>query len=285
MKFKKERNKKFGYITKTPGSSEPRQPIPSSNYTNAHQIVTALCALCNQMEANDKDKSTTPVSAKKHETGPSLCWILCSQVWETNHLCTMQVQQAVATATANFAVVDSGADTCLLGEEFHIIHQDTIRMVEVLGFNDEHGKETGKNLGSAIYALDLPSNEIILLQVNEGVVMQTGKTLLSINQVCHFDHVVDDCPCCYRGKQAIIITYGQILLLSYHRALCRIALQKPTKKELESYIPEELTNPWSGSLHWNMIQILPLNTILPVSTRSCQFPQEREVHLSKKKKT
>ena len=168
MKFKKERNKKFGYVTKSPNSG-PRQPIPSSNYTNANQLVTALCAFCNQVEANEKDKQPTPVSAKKAETGPTLREILCSQIQETNHLCTIQVQQAVATATANFAVVDSGADTCLLGEEFHIIHQDTMRTVEVLGFNDERGKETGKHLGSGICAMDLPSNETILLQVNEGV--------------------------------------------------------------------------------------------------------------------
>ena len=71
MKFKKDRNKKFGYITKTPGSSEPRQPVPSSNYTNANQLVTALCAFCDQMEANDKDKTHTPVSPKKNRNQPN----------------------------------------------------------------------------------------------------------------------------------------------------------------------------------------------------------------------
>ena len=159
----------------------------------------------------------------------------------------------MANATANFAVVDSGADTCLLGEEFHILHQDTMHTVEVLGFNDECRKETGKNLVSGVCAIDLPSNETILLQVNEGVVMQTGKTLLSFHQVCHFGHVVDDCPCKYGGKQAITTTQGHVLPLSYCRALCRIALRKPTKKELASYVPEELTNPmeWKCRLTCN----------------------------------
>ena len=125
-----------------------------------------------------------------------------------------------------------------------------MRMVEVLGFNDERRKETGKNLGSGICAIDLPSNETILLQVNEGVVMQTGKTLLSVNQIRHFGHIVDDCPKCYGRKQSIATTQGHILPLSYCRALCRIALRKPTKKELTSYIPEELTNPmeWKPTL-------------------------------------
>ena len=44
MKFKKERNNKFGYITKAPGS-QPRQQIPSPNYANSNQLVTALCTL------------------------------------------------------------------------------------------------------------------------------------------------------------------------------------------------------------------------------------------------
>ena len=87
------------------------------------------------MEENAK--SCDPVSVNKVEAGPTLRQILHSQVQETNHLCTIHVQQAVANATANFAVVDSGTDTCLLGEEFHIISQDTMCTVEVLGFNNK----------------------------------------------------------------------------------------------------------------------------------------------------
>ena len=159
----------------------------------------------------------------------------------------------MAQATATFAVVDSGADTCLLGEEFHIIHQDTMRTVEVLGFNDDRGKETGKHIGSGICAIDLPSHETILLQVNEGVVMHAGKTLLSVNQVRHFGHAVHDCPWRYGGEQAIVTHHGLRLPLSYHNALCKIALRKPTKQELESYVPVELTNPvdWHPELEFD----------------------------------
>ena len=146
-----------------------------------------------------------------------------------------------------------------------------MRTVEVLGFNDECGKETGKNLGSGICALDLPSNETILLQVNEGVIMNTGKTLLSVNQVCHFGHIIDDCPKRYGGTQAITTTQGRVLPLSYRRALCRIAMRKPTKKELASYGPKELTNPmeWNPTLEYDSDTTLDhhlasANTLLPV---------------------
>ena len=100
----------------------------------------------------------------------------------------------MAHATSQFAIVDSGADTCLLGDKFHIIHQDTMQTVEVLGFNNERGKEVGKYIGAGICAVDLPSNSTLLLQVNEGVIMNTGKTLLSVNQIWHHSHSVDDSP-------------------------------------------------------------------------------------------
>ena len=222
----------------------PIMPTPTSLLQHFELSVTKLKPML---------KKGPPVVAKKTETGLTLCESLCSQVCETNHLHTIQVQQAVANATANFAVVDSGADTCLLGEEFHIIHHNTMRTVEVLGFNNDRGKETGKHLGSGICAIDLPSKETILLQVNEGVVMQTGKTLLSVNQVRHFGHVVDDCPRKYGGKQAITTTQGHVLPLSYCGALCRIALRKPTRKELASIVPQELTDPmeWKPMLEYD----------------------------------
>ena len=121
----------------------------------------------------------------------------------------------MAHATSQFVIVDSGADTCLLGDEFHIIHQDTMRTVEVLGFNDERGKEVGKYIGAGICAVDLPSNSMLLLQVNEGVIMNTGKTLLSVNQIWHHGHSVDDCPLRYGGQQQILTHQGHHIPLTY----------------------------------------------------------------------
>ena len=81
-KFKREQNQKFGHVT--PGILPPqelrephqqhKQPAPSSNYVQANQIVTAFCALCDQVEGNTK--SCDPVSANKVEAGPMLRQIL-----------------------------------------------------------------------------------------------------------------------------------------------------------------------------------------------------------------
>ena len=65
------------------------------------------------------------------------------------------IHNACTLDAEGFAVVDSGADTCLLGAEFYIENQDTMRTVEVLGFNDEHGKESGLHIGSGICAVDV----------------------------------------------------------------------------------------------------------------------------------
>ena len=103
--------------------------------------------------------------------------------------------------------------------------------------------------------------------------MHTGKRLLSVNQVCYFGHHVDDCPKHYVGTQAITTTQGCVLPLSYCRALCRIAIRKPTKKELASYVPEELTNPmeWNPTLEYDSDtplehHLASANTLLPVPT-------------------
>ena len=93
------------------------------------------------------------------------------------------------------------------------------------------------------------------------------------NVLSHFGHAVDDCPRCYGGTQAITTTHGRTLPLSYCSALCRITLRKPTKKELDSYIPKELTNPmpWNPTLEYDSDPSLDhnlasVNMLLPIPT-------------------
>ena len=46
-----------------------------------------------------------------------------------------------------------------------------MRQVEVHGFNDEQGAEKGLHIGSGICAVDMPDGDVLLLQVNEGVII------------------------------------------------------------------------------------------------------------------
>ena len=73
--------------------------------------------------------------------------------------------------------------------------------------------------------------------------MNTGKTLLSVNQIRHHGHSVDDCPLRYGGQQQILTHQGHVIPLTYQGVLCRIPICHPTLQELESLIPEEITDP------------------------------------------
>ena len=75
----------------------------------------------------------------------------------------MIVCNARTLGVEGFAVIDSGADTCLLGSEFHIEAQDTMHTVEVLGFNNKRGKESELHIGSGICAVDIMGGDPVLL--------------------------------------------------------------------------------------------------------------------------
>lgn len=140
-------------------------------------------------------------------------------------------------------MVDSGADTCLLGSEFHIENQDTMHTVEVLGFNDKCGKESGLHIGTRICAVDIMGGNSVLLQVNEGVVMHTGKSLLLCNQLRSFGTQVHDTPIIYGRLQCLILHDGTCLPLNYQGALTNLVICKPTSDKLATIEPMNVTSP------------------------------------------
>ena len=80
---------------------------------------------------------------------------------------------------------------------------------------------------------------------------------------------------------------GHVLLLSYCRALCRIALRKTTKKELASYVPEELTNPmeWKPTLEYDSDtpldhNLASVNTLSPVPMNNFPLSKMTQYDLS-----
>ena len=144
------------------------------------------------------------------------------------HTKSFQIEENVYT------IIDSGADTSLMGTDFHIVEQDTMRTVEVHGFNDNRGAERGLHIGSGICAVEKDSGTVLLLQVNEGVIMKNGKSLLSSNQLRAYQNEVHDVPRRYGGKQCIILSNGEVLPLNYTRGLCTIKTRLPTEWELKN---------------------------------------------------
>ena len=85
--FKKQRNAKFGYLTKSDGNgngnqrnNNNRQQVPSSNYGGRQvNVVSALRELCDSLEAQEITPSSNNNSANVNasETLPNLRQIFC----------------------------------------------------------------------------------------------------------------------------------------------------------------------------------------------------------------
>ena len=74
-------------------------------------MVSALHQFCNKLEnttQNEEPSNNTNFNANQVHVTPNLCQMLCSGVYETNHLWVMHVNQSYTQATSTFAVVDSG---------------------------------------------------------------------------------------------------------------------------------------------------------------------------------
>ena len=142
------------------------------------------------------------------------------------------------------ALVDSGADTCLLGPEFHIESQSTDRLIDMQGFSGAESTVKDLPVGVGIAVVDLPDG-VVMIRVNEGIVVPYN-SILSTNQLQNFGTKVDDCPKMYGGTQTININNGPTLNLHYIGGLSYLPLRKPTKEELDTLPIHDITSgmPW-----------------------------------------
>ena len=88
------------------------------------------------------------------------------------------------------ALVDSGADTCLLGPEFHIESQSTDRFIDMMGFSGAASKVTGLPFGVGIAVIEAPQGTV-MVRVNEGIVVPY-QSILAANQLRNFNTTVND---------------------------------------------------------------------------------------------
>ena len=130
------------------------------------------------------------------------------------------------------ALVDSGADTCLLGPEFHIESQSTDRFIDMMGFSGAASRVTGLPFGVGIAVIEAPQGTV-MVRVNEGIVVPY-QSILSCNQMRNFNTRVNDCPRMHGGAQNITLPNGPTLPLQYIGGLVYLPMRKPTPEELAS---------------------------------------------------
>ena len=142
----------------------------------------------------------------------------------------------------SLGLVDSGADTSMIGPEFYIEVQHDHRRVSIEGFGGPSHTIRNMRIGNGITAVDL-HDRTVLLRVNEAVI-SPYKTIISTNQVQAAGHIVDDVPMKYRGKQSIFpISEDYHIPLKYIGALIYMIIRKPTRKELNELPILDLTSP------------------------------------------
>ena len=160
-------------------------------------------------------------------------------------MCNSSIQEV-----KSLALIDSGADTCMLSEDdFYIEAQYDHRRVTIEGFSGITSAVRNLRIGKGITAVDI-DNKTILLRVNEGVITPF-KTIILTNQVRNFGHKVDDVPQKYHGTQSIKLTDDHTLNLVYNQALIWLPIRKPSRRELNTLEVIDLTDPspWNPKLN------------------------------------
>lgn len=143
------------------------------------------------------------------------------------------------------ALVDSGADTCLLGPEFYIESQSTDRFIVMMGFSGAESRVTGLPFGVSIAVIEVPQG-LLMVRVNEGVVVPY-QSILAANQLRNFNTTVNDCPRMHGGAQNIILPNSPTLPLQYIGGLVYLPMRKPTPEELATLPIIDIT----CSVSWN----------------------------------
>ena len=197
-----------------------------SNF-NSNKNNTRFVKFAETQDEDEECKSDDDTVMRNNTNNtPSINSIMTSIRHMNPVMCNSSIQEV-----KSLALIDSGADTCMLSEDdFYIEAQYDHRRVTIEGFSGISSAVRNLRIGKGITAVDI-ENKTILLRINEGVITPY-KTIISTNQVRNFGHKVDDVPIKYKGTQSIKLTEDHILPLEYKQALVWLHIRKPTRKEL-----------------------------------------------------
>ena len=99
-------------------------------------------------------------------------------------------------------LIDSGADTSCLGPAFRVI-ATTDRIVDIVGY-DENKVAVDLPIGDGVTLAMNAEGEKVLLRVNEAIINANCKSILSVDQMHHYDIDVNEKPKRYGGKQNLV---------------------------------------------------------------------------------
>ena len=154
----------------------------------------------------------------------------------------------------HISILDSGADTCVIGQGWEILSICNSRSANVVGFDHEAAVKRNLPIVSGITTVDLPDGSSILLVVHEGIYNETAKhSLLSEFQLREFGIVIDST--CHRhggAQQMVIQDDNNTVVVPLELAGCMIHFKHrlPTHEELASlkqYCLTQGDTPWKPS--------------------------------------
>ena len=132
------------------------------------------------------------------------------------------------------AYIDNGSDTTSIGGHAWYIISKSEHKVTVVGYHQDHSLKDDLSVGTAVTAVELPDDTIILIRVAEAILLgPRGSTLLSVTQMREYGVIVEETPRKYGGL-AYIQVDDVVIPLSLTESMLSFKIRLPTKYELEN---------------------------------------------------
>ena len=115
------------------------------------------------------------------------------------------------------------------------------RKFDVCGYNE---KVTTKavTIGSTVTLAKADNGAYFLIHVNEGLLMETGRSLISSNQVRNIGHITDDVPNKFGGTQSMQTADGYTLTFKITHAVLLTTIYYPNDEDMMKYDVVDITS-------------------------------------------
>jgi hypothetical protein len=160
----------------------------------------------------------------------------------------------------HISILDVGADTCILGQEWEVLSVHNTRRANVVGFDHEAALTRNLPIVSAITAVDLPDGISVILIVHEAIYDDTANhSLLSEIQLRDFGVKIHSIYHNHGGTQKMVIQdVGSSLVIPLELAGCMIHFKHrlPTTEEINSlkkYCLTQGDTPWNPSSFFDQV--------------------------------
>ncbi len=150
------------------------------------------------------------------------------------------------------SILDSGADTSVIGKGWLVIATQPHRKANVVGFDKEHAFKNNLDIVTAVTAIDLPDKRTILVQIHEAVYNPSAKhSLLSEYQLRENGIQLDTVPRRHKGSQSIQLGENKVEL-GIKACMVHFQHRLPTKDEMKlvESEPSALVSLTQGEVPW-----------------------------------